>query len=172
MNKGKMILGIVAIIIVAGLLFTLASPILIVAEDSEEVTPGIDMAASFSLFGGFNWVYPGSSFNENGQTLHNVHLDSPDDPYGAARDIITYTYHYTPHLIVSVNNDAAESIFGESIVDDIRANDAYNGYAHSENVQGTMSRGDAVGTAMANDGMNIFEIPIQLLMGNIRLIPV
>ncbi|WP_458403705.1 hypothetical protein [Methanobrevibacter sp.] len=169
MGKVKIILGIVAIIIIAGLLFTAASPILVVAEDSEEVTPGIDMAASFSMFGGFNWVYPGSSVNENGQTLHNVHLDSPDDPYGAARDIITYSYHYTPHLIVSVNNAAAEAIFGESIVDDIRANDAYNGYAHSENVPGTMSRGDAVGTAMVNDGMNMLEVPIQLLMGNIKL---
>ena len=69
---------------------------------------------------------------------------------------------------MSVNNDAAEAIFGGSIVDDIRANDAYNGYAGSENVQGTMSRGDAVGTAMANDGMNVFQIPIQLLMGNIK----
>ena len=168
MNRGKMILSIIALIIIAGLLFTVASPILVVAEDSEEVTPGIDMAASFSLFGGFQWVYPGSSVNEYGQTLHNVHLDNPDDPYGAARDIITYSYGYTPHLIVSVNNDAAEAIFGGSIVDDIRANDAYNGYAGSENVQGTMSRGDAVGTAMANDGMNVFQIPIQLLMGNIN----
>ena len=63
-----MILSIIALIIIAGLLFTVASPILVVAEDSEEVTPGIDMAASFSLFGGFQWVYPGSSVNEYGQT--------------------------------------------------------------------------------------------------------
>jgi hypothetical protein len=67
-----------------------------------------------------------------------------------------------------VNNDAAAAIFGGSIVDDIRANDAYNGYGAS-NVPGTMDRGDAVGTAMANNGMNIFEIPLQLLLGNIQI---
>ena len=153
--------------IIALLLFTLTSPILIIAEDTDEGDPGIDMAASFGL-GGFNWVYPGNSINANGQTLHNIHLDSPGDPYGAARDIMTYTYHYTPHLIVSINNDAAESIFGAGIVDDIRVNDAYNGYPGSENAQGSMSRGDAVGTAMANNKINFLEIPLQIIMGNIK----
>ena len=52
-------------------------------------------------------------------------------------------------------------------MDDIRANDAYNGYAGSENVAGTMSRGDAVGTAMVSDGMNVFQIPLQIILGNI-----
>ena len=76
---------------------------------------------------------------------------------------------FSPHLIVSVNNEAAAAIFGSTIIDDIRANDAYNGYPGNENFQGTMDRGDAVGTAMANNGMNVFAIPIQFLLGNISL---
>ena len=82
---------------------------------------------------------------------------------------MTYSYGVTPHIIVSVNNDAAAAIFGNSIIDDIRVNDAYNGYAGNEHVSGTMDRGDAVGTAMAQNGMNIFEIPLQFLMGNISI---
>lgn len=167
MKKLNLILLAVVAIIVIFLASTVVSPVLIIAEDTTEGDPGIDMAATLSL-GGLEWIYPGNSVNAEGQTLHNVHLNDPEDPYGAARDIMTYTYHYTPHLIVSVNDEAAAGIFGESIVDDIRANDAYNGYAGNGNVAGTMSRGDAVGTAMANDGMNIFEIPLQILMGNIK----
>lgn len=164
----KKVLIVIVAIFVLLLLSTLVSPVLIIAEDAEEGTPGIDMAATIGL-GGFNWIYPGSSYNSNGETLHNIHFIDPQNPYGAAREIMEYTYHVSPHIILSVNNDAAEAIFGSSIVDDIRANDAYNGYAGSANVPGTMSRGDAVGTAMANDGMNVLEIPLQLLLGNIKI---
>lgn len=170
MSKVKTIFGIIAVVIIAFLLFTLVSPILIIAEDTTEGTPGVDMAAKFSIFGGFEWVYPGSSYNANGETLHNIHLISPDNPYGAAQDIIQYTYHYTPHLIISVNPDAAESIFGVGLVDNIRSNDAYNGYAHSENAVGTMSRGDAVSTAMTGGTFNPLAIPLHVLMGNIKFI--
>lgn len=166
MNNGKRILAAIVLIIIALILFTAVSPILIVAEDTTEDS-SIDMAAMFSMKG-FEWIYPGSSFNAEGQTLHNVHLNDPQDPYGAARDIMTYSYGVTPHIIFSVNNQAAEAIFGGSIVDDIRANDGYFGYAGNDNVAGSMSRGDAVGTAMANNGMNVFQVPVQLLMGNIR----
>ena len=161
---------VIAILVVIVLLMasTLVSPILIIAEDADEGTPGIDMAATIGL-GGFNWIYPGSSYNANGETLHNIHFIDPENPYGAARDIMEYTYHVSPHVILSIDNEAAEAIFGVSIIDDIRANDAYNGYAGSQNVPGTMSRGDAVGTAMANDGMNVFEIPIQFLLGHIQV---
>ena len=161
----KIVVAILAIIVVI-LLSTIVSPILVIAEDADEGTPGVDMAATFSITG-FEWIYPGSSYNANGETLHNIHLIDPDNPYKAAQEIMQYTYQKTPHLIVGINNDAAEAIFGGSIVDDIRANDAYNGYAGSENVAGTMSRGDAVGTAMVNDGMNVFQIPLQIILGNI-----
>lgn len=169
MNKLGLIF-IAILIIVAGLLAsTIVSPVLIIAEDSGE-DASVDMAAKFTILGGFDWVYPGSSHNANGETLHNIHLISPDDPYHAAQDIISYTYHYTPHIIVSVNNDAAEAIFGANIVDLIRSNDAYNGYSGNQNVPGTMSRGDAMDTAMNQNGMNVFQIPIQILLGNIRFI--
>lgn len=163
-----MIILIMALLVFVLLSTTIVSPILIVAEDSTE-DASIDMAAKFSLLG-YEWVYPGSSVNAQGQTLHNVHIDNPQDPYGAARDIMTYSYNYTPHIIASVNNDAAEAIFGSSIVDDIRANDGYFGYPGNGDVQGSMSRGDAMDTAMSSNGMNILEVPIQILMGNIRFI--
>lgn len=167
MKTGKTILGIIAIIIIACFLFTLVSPILIVAEDTSEGTPGVDMAAKFSILGGFDWVYPGSSVNANGETLHNIHMISPENPYGAAKEIMEYSYQFSPHLIVSVNPEAAEAIFGAGLIDNIRSNDAYNGYAGSENVAGTMSRGDAVSTAMMSGTFNPLEIPLHILMGNI-----
>lgn len=170
MRKLGIIIITIIMLIIVFLASTIVSPVLIIAEDSGE-DASVDMAAKFSITG-IEWVYPGSSYNANGETLHNIHLISPDDPYHAAQDIISYTYHYTPHLIVSVNNDAAEAIFGENIIDDIRANDAYNGYAGNQNVPGTMSRGDALDTAMNEHGMNIFQVPIQILLGNIRFIPV
>ncbi|WP_296798210.1 hypothetical protein [uncultured Methanobrevibacter sp.] len=169
MNKLGLIFIAIVLIIVGLLASTIVSPVLIIAEDSGE-DASVDMAAKFTILGGFDWIYPGSSHNANGETLHNIHLISPDDPYHAAQDIISYTYHYTPHIIVSVNNDAAEAIFGANIVDLIRSNDAYNGYAGNQNVPGTMSRGDAMDTAMNQNGMNVFQIPIQILLGNIRFI--
>ncbi|WP_405266089.1 hypothetical protein [Methanobrevibacter sp.] len=158
------ILAVVAVIIIF-MASTLVSPVLIVCEDMGE-DGSIDMAATFSL-AGFDWIYPGSSFNSQGQTLHNVHIDYPQDPYGAARDIMTYTYHFTPHLVVSLSSEGAEAIFGDSIVDDIRANDAYNGYAGNDNVPGTMSRGDAIDTAMGQHIPNLLQIPVQILLGKI-----
>ena len=167
MRKLSVALIALVLIVVVFLASTIVSPVLIVAEDSSEEN-GIDMAATIGLTG-FEWIYPGSSVNAQGQTLHNVYADYPDDPYGAARDIMSYTYHFTPHIIVSVNNDGAAAIFGGDIIDNNRANDAYNGYAGNDKVSGSMDRGDAVGTAMAQNGMNIFEIPIQFLTGNISI---
>lgn len=153
------------VLIVVALASTIVSPVLIVAEDTSEGN-GIDMAATIGLTG-FNWIYPGNSVNAQGQTLHNVYANYPDDPYGAARDIMSYTYHVTPHIIISINNDAAAAVCGGNIIDDIRSNDGYNGYAGNNKVSGSMNRGDAVGTAMAKNGINIIEIPIQFLIGNI-----
>ena len=168
MEKLNIILLVIVAIVVIFVSSTLITPVVVVAEDSTE-DASIDMAAALSL-SGVEWIYPGSSFNAEGHTLHNVHLDNPDDPYGAARDIISYTYNFTPYVIISVNNDAAESIFGDDIIDNIRSNDAYNGYAGNDKVQGTMSRGNAVNEAMHTNGANIFQIPIQIIEGNIRFI--
>lgn len=165
MAESNLTIKIIVLIIVVFLASTIVSPILIVAEDTAEDS-SIDMAASIGITG-FKWIYPGNSINAEGQTLHNVHINDPQDPYGAARDIMSYTYHVTPHLIVSVNNEAASAIFGESIVNDIRANDGYHGYAGNGGVSGSMDRGDAVATAMIQDGINVLEIPIQIIFGNI-----
>ena len=167
MKKSKVFLIEIGIIIGLLLISTIVSPIMIVAEDTEE-DYSIDMAATIGLTG-FKWIYPGSSVNSEGQTLHNVHMNNPDDPYGAARDIMTYSYGVTPHFIFSINNEAAQAIFGGGIVNDIRANDGYFGYAGNGNVQGSMSRGDAVGVAMFENGINVLEIPIQIILGNITL---
>ena len=164
----KKVTAIIILIIVALLAATIVSPIMVVAEDTSEDS-SIDMAASFSILG-FKWIYPGSSINAEGQTLHNVHINHPEDPYGAARDIMTYSYGVTPHLFFSVNNEAAQAIFGANIVDNIRANDGYYGYAGNDNVAGSMSRGDAMENAMLTGGVNVFEIPMQIILGNIRLI--
>lgn len=163
------IIAVVAIIFIF-LAATINSPVIVVAEDTEE-DASIDMAASFSLRG-FEWVYPGSSYNQYGQTLHNVHMDYPQNPYAGVKEIMQYSYHVSPFLIVSVNNDAAQAIFGGNIVNDIRSNDAYIGYAGNDKVQGTMSRGDAMSVAMIQNGINVPMIPIQILLGNIRFIPV
>ncbi|WP_296784985.1 hypothetical protein [uncultured Methanobrevibacter sp.] len=165
MKKLNLIILAVVAVIVIFMASTLVSPILIVCEDMGE-DGSIDMAATFSMFG-FDWIYPGSSFNSQGQTLHNVHIDNPQDPYGAARDIMSYTYHFTPHLIVSLSSEGAEAIFGDTIVDDIRANDGYFGYAGNDNVQGSMSRGDAIDTAMSQHIPNLLQIPVQILLGKI-----
>ncbi|WP_462315107.1 hypothetical protein [Methanobrevibacter sp.] len=165
MKKLSLILLVIVAIVVIFMVSTLSSPILIVCEDTGEDS-SIDMAAIFSLKG-FEWIYPGSSFNAEGQTLHNVHYNDPQDPYGAARDIMTYTYHFTPHLVVSLSSEGAEAIFGGNIVGDIRANDAYNGYPGNEEVQGTMSRGDAIDTAMTQNAPNLLQVPVQILLGKI-----
>ncbi|MBE6499820.1 MAG: hypothetical protein E7Z80_04660 [Methanobrevibacter thaueri] len=168
MRKLHIVLLSIVGIIVVFLGSTIVCPVLIVAEDTEE-DASIDMAATFSL-SGLDWVYPGSTMDAEGHTLHNVYINHPEDPYGAARDLMTYCYNFTPHIIVSVNNAAAQAIFGDSIIKDIRANDAYQGYAGNDKVPGTMSRGDAVGTAMAQNGMNVLQIPVQIIEGNIRFI--
>lgn len=163
------LIGIVVMVLLLSTI-TINSPVIVVAEDAEE-DASIDMAASFSITG-FEWIYPGNSINSQGQTLHNVHINNPEDPYGAVKEIMEYSYNKSPHLIVSINNHAAQAIFGFGIVDNIRSNDAYNGYASNENVAGTMSRGDSMSVAMLQNGINVPMIPIQILLGNIKFIPV
>ena len=98
MKIGRIIFAVIilAVIVIVGIAAT--SSVLIIAEDeSEGGIPGVDMGATWNLTGGFNWIYPGSSFNAQHQTLHNIHLDDPDNPYGAANGIhlqyISKYYH-------------------------------------------------------------------------------
>ena len=65
MKKIALIFLAIVLIVVGLLASTIISPVLIIAEDTGE-DASVDMAAKFSLLGGFEWVYPGSSFNANG----------------------------------------------------------------------------------------------------------
>ena len=147
-----------AVIVVVGIAAT--SSVLIIAEDeSEGGIPGVDMGATWNLSSGFTWIYPGSSFNAQHQTLHNIHLDDPDDPYGAAKEIMEYTYHISPNIIITVNNNASEKIFGGDIISDIRQYDWGDG----------MDRGDAADKAMSDFHMNYLAIPECLLTGDMKI---
>ena len=117
MKIGRIIFAVIilAVIVVVGIAAT--SSVLIIAEDeSEGGIPGVDMGATWNLSSGFTWIYPGSSFNAQHQTLHNIHLDDPDDPYGAAKEIMEYTYHISPNIIITLNNNSSEKIFGGDII--------------------------------------------------------
>lgn len=153
----KLIFAIIVVIIIvlAGLAVT--SNALVIATDTTEGTPGVDMAAVWTLSDGFEWIYPGSSHNAEGQTLHNIYLDDPDRPYDAAADIMEYTYNIRPNVVVTVNNAAAEKIFGGDIVSDIREYDWGQGY----------DRGVAVEQAMGDFNINYLAIPECILNGDI-----
>lgn len=153
-SKLKMILAVIIILIVG--FFATANILFIATDTTEGGTPGVDMAATWSLFGGFEWIYPGSSINSQGETLHNIYLNN-DHPYQAAAEIMEYSYNTRPNLVVTINNDAAESIFGNGLVDNIREYDWGEGY----------DRAPAVETAMSNGQMNILAIPISMLTGDI-----
>ncbi len=146
-----------SIIIIIILIVILTTNVLVIATDTSEGTPGVDMAAMLNVSNGFTWIYPGSSTNAQGETLHNIYLNDPNDPYNAAANIIKYTYNTKPNLIITINNNAAERILGYDIVDNIREYDWGQG----------MSRGDAAEQAMSNVHVNYFGIIESLFMGDI-----
>ena len=113
------------------------------------------MAALWSINGGFNWIYPGSSHNANGHTLHNIYMTN--NPYQDAKEIMEYTYGVSPHLLVIINDQAAAHIFGDNILDTIRQHDWGEGN----------SRGDAV--AMSITHVNPLPIIPDILLGNIKI---
>ncbi len=155
-SSARKVIGIFAIIIVFLLVFTAFSNVLILAQDDTEGnTPGVDMAALWSLHGGFTWIYPGSSHNANGHTLHNIYM--ADNPYQDAKEIMQYTYDVTPHILVIINDKAAAHIFGDDILDTIRQHDWGEGH----------SRGDAV--SMSITQVNLLPVIPDILMGNIKI---
>ena len=149
-------LMITLIVLLIGLIFLLSSPILFIAEDETEGIPGADMAAIITFPGGFEWIYPGSSFGPNGHTLHNIHMEAGVDPYHWARDIITHTYGITPHIIIVINNDAAERIFGNDIVGDIREQDWGEGNPRGVAVENSINQ------------FNIFGAIYSVFSGDIK----
>ncbi|WP_295616695.1 hypothetical protein [uncultured Methanobrevibacter sp.] len=149
-------IGIVAVVVVIFLAITAFSNVLILAQDDTEGgIPGVDMAALWSLNGGFTWIYPGSSHDPQGRTLHNIYM--LDEPFQEAKEIMEYTYGITPHILVIINDQVAAHIFGENILDTIRQHDWVEGN----------SRGDAV--AMSITHVNPLPIIPDILMGNIKI---
>lgn len=149
-------LGIIALLIVLFLAITAFSNVLILCQDDTEGgIPGVDMAALWSFNGGFTWIYPGSSFDPQGRTLHNIYM--LDEPYQEAKIIMQNTYGVSPHLLVIINDQAAAHIFGDNILDTIRQHDWGEGN----------SRGDAV--AMSITQVNLLPVIPDILMGNIKI---
>ncbi len=124
MNARKAV-GIIAIILLVLIVFSLFSNVVILAQDDTEGNiPGVDMAALWSLNGGFHWIYPGSSFDEQ--------------------------------VLIIINDQAAEHIFGADLLENIRQHDWVEGN----------SRADAV--TMSITTVNPLPIIPDILMGNIR----
>lgn len=160
MKIGRIIFAVIILAIISIVGIASTSSVLILAEDeSEGGIPGIDMAATWNMSDGFEWIYPGSSFNANHETLHNIYMIDENNPYGAAKEIMEYTYHVSPNIIVTVNNNASEKIFGGDIISDIRQYDWGDG----------MDRGIAADKAMGDFNMNYLAIPECLLSGDIKI---
>ena len=155
MNWKTILAGIVAIIIILLAILAFSNVLILAQDDTEGSIPGVDMAALWSVRGGFEWIYPGSSFDPQGRTLHNIYM--LDDPYQEAKIIMQNTYNVDPHILVIINDQAAAHIFGDNILDTIRQHDWVEGN----------SRGDAV--AMSITSVNPLPIIPDIIMGNIRI---
>ena len=154
MERKVIIISIIVLILIIGFL---SSSILFLAEDETEgAIPGVDMAAIWSLPEGFQWIYPGSSLSPQGHTLHNIHMED-GDPYQYAKGIMEHTYNISPNICIVINNAAADRIFGEGILGDIREED--------------WGQGNARGVAIENSvtQFNIFGAIISLFSGDIRV---
>ena len=146
---------IVAVILLFLAITAFSNVLILCQDDTEGGIPGVDMAAMWSINGGFTWIYPGSSFDPQGRTLHNIYM--LDDPIEEIRVIMDYTYNVNPHILVIINDQAAGHIFGDNILDTIRQHDWVEGN----------SRGDAV--AMSITSVNPLPIIPDILMGNIKI---
>ena len=112
-------LGIIALLVVLFLAFTAFSNVLFLCQDDTEGgIPGVDMAALWSFNGGFTWIYPGSSHDPQGRTLHNIYM--LNDPYQEVKEIMQYTYGVTPHILVIINDEAASHFLGVNPINETR----------------------------------------------------
>lgn len=152
-------------------LTTESKNILVLASDKTEQPGGsVDMAFMVHLENGslanYTPVYPGGMTHPSqpapgglsgAMLLHDCLWDGTDQGMEYAKEIVEYNTGMHADAVVIVYDEAIDSVIdsirplyvdGEvtnlSAVDIIRSNDAYNGYPGSENVQGNMSRGDAV----------------------------
>jgi len=155
--RKKIIIILIIILILILVIGALSSSILFLAEDETEgAISGIDMAAIWSFSGGFQWIYPGSSVSPEGHTLHNIHLED-GDPYQYAKGIMEYSYNITPTICVVINNAAADRIFGDGILGDIREEDWGQGYDRGVAIENSISQ------------FNIFGAIISIFSGDVRI---
>ncbi len=145
--------------------------ILVLASDKTEQPNGaVDMAFMVHLENGsvsnYTPVYPGGKAHPtqaapgglSGKMLmHDCLWNGAKQGMQYAKEIVAYNTGMQADAVVIVYTDGIDAIINSvsplivdgqptnlSAEDIIRENDAYNGYAGSENVQGNMSRGDAV----------------------------
>ncbi len=145
--------------------------ILVLASDKTEQPNGsVDMAFMVHLENGslrnYTPVYPGGMTHPSQSApgglsgkmfLHDCLWDGTDQGMEYAKEIVAANTGMQADAVVIVYDEGIDSVIdsirplyvdGEvsnlSAADIVRSNDAYNGYPGSENVQGNMSRGDAV----------------------------
>lgn len=145
--------------------------ILVLASDKyEQPNGGVDMAFMVHLENGslknYTPVYPGGMSHPSmaapggiggRMMMHDCLWDGLDNGMRYAQEIVEANTGMHSDAVVLIYDEGLDNIIdtvrpiyinGEvsnlSAVDMVRQNDAYNGYAGNENVQGTMSRGDAV----------------------------
>lgn len=145
--------------------------ILVLASDKyEQSNGGVDMAYMVRLENGslknYTPVYPGEMYHPSqpapgglggNMMLHDCLWNGVDQGMQYAAEIVEYHTGMHADAVVLVYDEGVDNVIdsvrplevdGEvtnlSATDIIRENDAYNGYPGNENVQGTMSRADAV----------------------------
>ena len=145
--------------------------ILVLASDKhEQSNGGVDMAYMICLENGslknYTPIYPGEMFHPSqpapgglggNMMMHDCLWDGLDVGMQYAAEIVEYHTGMHADAVVLVYDEGVDNVIdsvrplvvdGEesnlSATDIIRENDAYNGYPGNENVQGTMSRADAV----------------------------
>ena len=145
--------------------------ILVLASDKyEQPHGGVDMAFMIHLENGslanYTPVYPGGMTHPSKSApgglqgpmfLHDCLWDGLDGGMQNAAEIVEYNTGMHADAVVVVYDEGIDHIIDSvrplivdgvesnlSATDIIRSNDAYNGYPGSENVQGNMSRADAV----------------------------
>ena len=146
--------------------------ILILAADKyEQSNGGVDMAFMIHLengsFENYTPVYPGgmthptqpasSALGGGKMFLHDSLYDGVENGMQYAKEIVEANTNMTADAVVVVYDEGVDNVIDSirplevdgvetnlSATDIIRENDAYNGYAGSEKMPGTMSRSDAV----------------------------
>lgn len=145
--------------------------ILVLASDKTEQPNGaVDMGYMVHLENGslrnYTPVYPGGMTHPTQPApgglsgkmfLHDCLWDGTEQGMKYAQEIVEANTGMKSDAVVVVYDEGLDAILDSikplvvdgqetnlSATDIVRSNDAYNGYPGSENVQGTMSRGDAV----------------------------